>query len=237
MSSNDQAEDAKRAVGIAAARMAESGWVLGLGTGTTTAFAIEELGRRMREEGASYVGVPTSHTSEILARKQGIPIVTLYDVDKINLAIDGADEVDQQRNLVKGSGAAHTKEKIVDSFADVFVAVVDESKLVSRLGETMAIPLEVLSLSVPGVTRMVEALGGSVVLRENSGGGRGHYGPIITDQGNLVLDAAFPDIKDPKRLEYELNAIPGIVENGIFASLNPTILVGSIQDGSVRTWN
>ena len=237
MSSNDFVEEGKRVAGIAAARLAEPGWILGLGTGSTTAYAIQELGRRIREEGATYLGIPTSHTSEILARKQGIPIVTLYDVDNINLAIDGADEVDQQRNLIKGSGAAHTKEKIVDSFADVFIAVVDDTKIVSRLGETMRVPLEVLSLSVPGVVRKIEELGGSAILRENMGGGRGHYGPIITDQGNLVLDARFPVIENPQRLEYDLNAIPGVVENGIFASLNPTLLIGSTTDGSVQTIN
>ena len=237
MSSHDPAEAAKRAVGIAAARMAQPGWVLGLGTGTTAAFAIEELGRRMKEEGVSYLGVPTSHTAEILARQHGIPVRTLHDVDRINLAIDGADEVDEQRNLVKGSGGAHTREKIVDSFADLFVVVVDDSKLVSRLGQSMAVPLEVLSLALPGVTRSVEKLGGSSALRVASGGGRGHYGPVITDQGNMILDATFPSIDDPEGLEHQLNAIPGVVENGIFAGMQPTIIVGSIQDGSVRTWS
>ena len=213
--------------------MAQSGWILGLGTGSTAAHAIIELGRRMREEGASFRGIPTSHTSEFLARQHGIPILSLHDADRIDLAIDGADEVDERKNLIKGSGGAHTREKIVDSFAELFVVVVDDTKLVSWLGETMAIPLEVLPLAVSTVTHGVQRMSGSVELRVNSGG-RGHYGPIITDQGNMILDAKFPAINNPKELESRLNTLPGVVENGLFPEMAHLILVGSSHDGSVK---
>jgi ribose 5-phosphate isomerase A len=228
----DATDRAKRAAGIEAARMAESGWVIGLGTGTTAAYAIAELGRRMRDEGAVYYGVPTSHSSEILARRQKIQIRTLYDVERIDLAIDGADEVDRARNLLKGSGGAHTREKIVDAFAELFVVIVDDSKLVSSLGHRVAIPLEVLSIAVPSVTRDINKLGGSAELRVATAR-QGHYGPIITDQGNMILDVKFPVIDNPKELECRLNSIPGVLENGIFAGLAHLVLVGSTSDGTV----
>jgi ribose 5-phosphate isomerase A len=228
----DATDRAKQAAGIEAARMAKSGWVVGLGTGSTAAYAIAELGRRMRDEGAIYYGVPTSHSAELLARRQKIPVRTLHDVERIDLAIDGADEVDLARNLLKGSGGAHTREKIVDSFAELFVVVVDDSKLVSSLGHRMPVPLEVLPLAVPAVTRRIQQIGGTVELRVATGG-RGHYGPIITDQGNMILDAKFPVIDNPKELERGLNSIPGVLENGIFAGMSPTILVGSTIDGTV----
>lgn len=224
---------AKQAAALEAARMVESGSVVGLGTGSTTEFAINELGRRIREERITCLGVPTSHSAELLARAQGILIRTLYDVERIDLAIDGADEVDQYKNLMKGSGGAHTREKIVDSFADRFVVVVDDSKLVSQLGSTMAIPLEVLPLAVPAVTRQIQDLGGTSELRM-AGGGRGHYGPVITDQGNMVLEVRFPVIEQPKELEARLNSVPGVVENGLFCGLADLILIGSTADGTVR---
>jgi len=228
----DATDRAKQAAGIEAARMVESGWVVGLGTGTTAAYAIEELGRRIREEGATFQGIPTSHSAEILARRHGIPIKTLHDVARIDLAIDGADEVDGHKNLIKGSGGAHTREKIVDSFAERFVVVVDSSKLVSRLGLTMPVPLEVLPLAVPAVTRRVQQIGGTVELRVATGG-RGHYGPIITDHGNMILDARFPGIDNPRELECRLNSLPGVVENGLFVGLAHLVLVGSSSDGTV----
>ena len=233
MDLNDATERAKQAVGVEAAHMAQSGWVIGLGTGSTAAYAIIELGRRMREEGFAFRGIPTSHMAEYLARQHGIPIITLHDTDRIDLAIDGADEVDDNKNLIKGSGGAHTREKIVDSFAELFVVVADDSKLVSRLGDTMPIPLEVLPLAVPAVTYRIQQMNGSVDLRVASGG-RGHYGPVITDQGNMILDARLSVIDNPKELECWLNNLPGVVENGLFPGMAHLVLVGSSHDGSVK---
>ena len=214
--------------------MAQSGWVLGLGTGSTTAYAIQELGRMMREEGMMFEGIPTSHSAELLARSNGIPIRTLHDVNQIQLAIDGADEIDGKKNLIKGSGGAHTREKIIDSFADQFVVVVDDSKLVNQLGQTMGVPLEVVPLAVPAVINRIGAMGGKTEMRISSFG-VGHSGPAITDQGNFVLDALFETIDDPKAMEKELNLIPGVLENGIFPQIADLIIIGSTKDGSIST--
>lgn len=214
--------------------MAQTGWVIGLGTGSTTSYAIEELGRMIREEGLLFHGIPTSHASEVLARQNGIPITTLQDINRVQLAIDGADAVDGQKNLIKGSGGAHTREKIVDSFADMFVVVVDDTKLVSKLGQGMAVPLEVIPLAVPAVRRGVQRMGGDTDLRIISSG-HGHTGPAITDQGNFVLDASFQEINDTKAMESALNNLPGVVENGLFPQIAHLILVGSTKDGSVTT--
>ena len=212
--------------------MARSGWVIGLGTGSTAYYAVEELGRLIREDGLQITGVTTSHAAEIQARANGIPIKTLNDVERINLAIDGADQVDGDKNLIKGLGGAHTREKIVASFADVFVVVVDESKLASRLGIGVPVPLEVLSLAVPAVNLRVRQLGGQTQLRM-AFPSQPHSGPFITDLGNFLLDASFDEITDPKSMERDLNLIPGVVDNGLFTQIKLKILVGSGKDGSV----
>ena len=218
--------------------MARSGWVIGLGTGSTAYYAVEELGRLMREDGLLITGVPTSHAAELQARVNGIPIKTWDDVERIDLGIDGADQVDGDKNLIKGLGGAHTREKIVASFAEVFVVVVDDSKLSGRLGIGVPVPLEVISMAVPGVDRRVQRLGGQIKLRM-ANPGQAHSGPFITDQGNFLLDAFFhgidgPGIDDPKSMERDLNLIPGVVDNGLFTQIASTILIGSPRNGSVR---
>ena len=230
---SDLTDQAKRAAAVEAARMAPADGIIGLGTGSTAAYAIEELGRRIREEGATFLGVPTSYWSEMLARRNGIPIRALEDVARIDLAIDGADEVDGRKNLIKGSGGAQTREKIVDCFADYFVVVVDDSKLVERLGTSAPVPLEVLASAVGTVEKRVKEMGGTPQVRL-AGGQPGHYGPIITEHGNMIVDVRFPRIEDPKALEWSLNNIPGVVENGLFAEKAHLILVGSTSDRMVR---
>jgi len=216
----------KQQVGIAAAQRVKSGMVVGLGTGSTTAFAIEELGRRLTTgEISDIVGIPTSFQAVVLGKKFGIPIRSLDDVSNIDLAIDGADEVDPHKNLIKGGGAAHTREKVVDALADLFIVVVDQSKLVDRLGSTFPVPIEVIPMAVAPVTRAVMNLGGKPELRL----GVKKDGPVITDQGNMVLDVTFAEIPDPKSLEQTLNNIPGVVENGLFVGLADLILVGEAQ--------
>lgn len=232
LSHRNVAEAAKQAAGVQAAQMARSGWTIGLGTGSTAYYAVQELGRLIRENGLQIAGVPTSHAAEIQARANGIIIKTLDDVERIDLAIDGADQVDGDKNLIKGLGGAHTREKIVASFADVFVVVVDDSKLASRLGLGVPVPLEVISLAVPAVTRRVQQLGGQTQLRMASPN-QAHGGPFITDQGNFLMDASFAEISDPKSMERDLNLIPGVVDNGLFTEIADTILVGSGRDGSV----
>ena len=218
----------KQEVGIAAAQRVKSGMVVGLGTGSTTAFAIEELGRRIATgELTDIVGIPTSFQASVLGKKYGIPIRSLDDVDRVDVAIDGADEVDPRKTLIKGGGAAHTREKVIDSLAELFIVVVDESKLVDKLGSTFAVPIEVLPMAVSPVTRAVEKLGGKPELRM----GVKKDGPVITDQGNMVLDVTFDAIADAAELEKTLNNIPGVLENGLFVNVANVILVGEIKDG------
>lgn len=228
----DQTTRMKQRVGIEAARMVDDGAVVGLGTGSTAVFMIEELGRRIREEGMGMIGIPTSYDSAVLARMHGVPVRTLDDVEHIDIAIDGADEVDPVKQLIKGRGAAHTREKIIDGMAAVFVVVVDESKLVDRLGTKFPVPVEVLPLAVSPVMRRLANLGGEPELR--TGGGK-KDGPVITDQGNMVVDVRFDGIDDPRALECAINNIPGVLENGLFVDLAAIILVGQVgRDGEAH---
>jgi ribose 5-phosphate isomerase A len=218
----------KKQVGYAAADRVKSSMIVGLGTGSTTAFAIQAIGERLKSGDLKDVkGIPTSFQAIVLARQYGIPLVSLDEVDHIDIAIDGADEVDPHKNLIKGGGAAHTQEKIVDSLAEQFIVVVDESKLVDKLGSTFLLPVEVLPMAVAPVTRAIEALGGKPTLRM----GVRKAGPVVTDQGNLVIDVKFDDIPDPAGLEKTLNNIPGVLENGLFVNVANVILVGEIKDG------
>jgi len=232
MSQLDPATIMKQQVARAAVARVKSGTVVGLGSGSTAAFAIQYLGERLQSgELTDIVGVPTSFQSEVLAKEYGIPLATPNDVDRIDVAIDGADEVDPQKNLVKGGGAAHTREKIVDCLAEEFIVVVDATKLVDRLGTTFLLPVEVLPMALEPVKRAIAALGGEPQLRMAVR----KAGPVVTDQGNLVIDVKFPNgIEDPASLEKELNNIPGVLENGLFVGAADRILVGEIVDGEPR---
>ncbi|MBE9070404.1 ribose-5-phosphate isomerase RpiA, partial [Leptolyngbya cf. ectocarpi LEGE 11479] len=211
----------KQEVGRAAAAQVKSGAIVGLGTGSTTAFAIQFIGERLAAgEITDIVGIPTSFQASVLAKKHGIPLTTLDEAPRIDIAIDGADEVDPQQNLIKGGGAAHTREKVVDGLAERFIVVVDSSKLVDKLGSTFALPVEVLPMAVAPVTRALEALGGTPELRM----GVNKDGPVITDQGNMVLDVKIAGIDNPAELEKTINNIPGVLENGLFVGLTDEVL-------------
>ena len=224
-----QQDAAKKAVGIYAARLVEDGMRVGLGTGSTTAFAIKELGRRVVEESLRILGVPTSFAAERLAREVGIPLGTLDTIDQLDIALDGADEVDPDKNLIKGRGAAHTREKVIAFQADKFVALVDGSKLVTKLGTTRPVPVEVLPMAIAPVMRSLEDLGAVPEIRM----GQKKDGPVVTDQGFWVVDAMFAGIDDPKRLAHRLKQIPGVLEHGLFIDMTHKVLVAEI-DGSVR---
>lgn len=234
MTEMDPVKLMKQEVGRAAAARVQSNTIVGLGTGSTTAFAIQFIGERLKSgELTNIKGVPTSFQASVLAKQHGIPLTTLDEVDEIALAIDGADEVDPQFNLIKGGGAAHTREKIVDGLAKEFIVVVDSSKLVDRLGTTFPLPVEVLPMAVAPVTKALKALGGTPELRM----GVKKDGPVITDQGNMVLDVKFDAIENPAELEKTLNNIPGVLENGLFVGVATEVLVGEVKDGqaSVRS--
>jgi ribose 5-phosphate isomerase A len=218
----------KQQVGYAAAQKVQSGSIVGLGTGSTTAYAIQAIGERLKSGDLNDIkGVPTSFQAVVLARDYGIPLVTLDEIEKIDVAIDGADEVDPQKNLIKGGGAAHTQEKIVDSLADLFIVVVDGGKLVDQLGSTFLLPVEVLPMAVTPVMRAITKLGGKPELRM----GVKKAGPVVTDQGNLVVDVKFDRIDHPAELEKTLNNIPGVLENGLFVGVADIIMVGEVKDG------
>ena len=225
---SDPVTTMKQEVGRAAAAMVESNSTVGLGSGSTAAYAIEYIGDRLAKGEISNIqGVPTSFQAEVLAKEFKIPLVTLDAIDHIDIAIDGADEVDPQKNLIKGGGAAHTREKVVDALADKFVVVVDEGKLVDKLGSTFLLPVEVIPMAVAPVMRSLAKLGGKPELRM----GVKKAGPVVTDQGNLVIDVRFDHITNPAEMEKAINNLPGVLENGIFVGVADIILVGKIVDG------
>jgi ribose 5-phosphate isomerase A len=216
----------KRAAGIAAAGLVSSGMVVGLGTGSTVAYTIKELGRRVREEGLDILGVVTSYQSEMLAIDAGIMLTTLSQNPELDLAIDGADQIDSELNAIKGGGAAHTREKIVSVSAKRFVVVADESKSSTQLDKP--VPVEVLPFAKELVVNKIRELGGEPKLRSAVK----KDGPVITDNGNFVLDVEFGIIKDPETLALQLSAIPGIIEHGIFCNVDE--LYTGNKDGAVK---
>ncbi|WIV67650.1 ribose-5-phosphate isomerase RpiA [Natrialbaceae archaeon AArc-T1-2] len=228
MKSNGGSDAAKRRAGERAAEDVEDGDVVGLGTGSTTAHAIRALGRGV-EDGLEIRGIPTSYQSRRLAIDVGVPLTTLEEVDGIDLAIDGADQI-ADGDLIKGGGAAHAREKVVDAAAERFVVVADPSKLADRLER--AVPVEVLPDARPVVERRVRELGGEPALRA----AERKDGPVVTDNGNLVLDCEFGEIDDPDALATRLSAIPGILEHGLFVDLVNATYVGTEGGVERRTY-
>jgi len=215
-------EKAKRAAGYRAADMVEEGMVVGLGTGSTVYFSIERLSERVRD-GLRITGIPTSFQTALRAREAGIPLTTLDDNPLIDLAIDGADEVDPKLRLIKGRGAAHLREKCVAAAAKCFVVVVDEQKIVKKLGAA-AVPVEVLPFAIMPVLNDLRVLGCVPVIREAVK----KDGPVITDNGNFIVDCKFPEIRNPEQLEVSLAAVPGVVESGLFCGFvkKTTVIIG-----------
>jgi len=188
--------------------------VVGLGSGTTAAFAVRRIGQLLRTGRLKRIrGVPTSRAVEALARELGIPLTTLERAPEVDVTIDGADEVDGQLNLIKGRGGAFLHEKIVAWATRCEIIVVDETKLVDRLGTRAPVPVEVVPCAREVVARALRDLGGEPVLRVADGE------PVRTDEGNLILDCRFPGIDDPWALDRAIDAIPGVVEHGLFLGL------------------
>jgi len=217
----------KQAVATAAVDQIKDGMVLGLGSGSTAALMIQGLGAKLAAgELKDIVGVTTSFQGEVLAAELGIPLRSLNAVDRIDLAIDGADEVDAAFQLIKGGGACHVQEKLVACRADRFVVVVDTTKLVDRLNLDFLLPVEVLPGAWRQVQAQLQAMGGHADLRMATR----KAGPVVTDQGNLVLDVKFNGgIADPVGLERDLNNLPGVLENGLFVNLADEVLVGEVN--------
>ncbi len=195
------------------------GMDLGLGTGRTAAAFINALGQRVRE-GLSVRGVPTSIRSAELATSLGIELVSLDDVERLDIAFDGADEVTPELNLTKGRGGALLREKVVAAAADRFVVFITPEKQVTLLGSTTPIPIEVVPFACSPVSRRLTALGAEPVTRM-----AGEGSPYRTDNGNLIVDADFGPIADPSRIESELQKMPGIVDSGLFLAMTDIVLV------------
>jgi ribose 5-phosphate isomerase A len=229
---DDLQQRMKQTVADAAVGQIQDGMVLGLGSGSTAALMIKALGEKLRSGALRDItGVTTSFQGEVLAAELGIPLKSLNAIDHIDLAIDGADEVNPWFQLIKGGGACHVQEKLVARRAKRFVVVVDAGKLVERLNLSFLLPVEVL----PGAWRQVKAelaaLGGESELRMAVR----KAGPVVTDQGNLVLDVRFAGgIADPATLESTLNNLPGVLENGLFVNLADQVLVGEIVADEAR---
>ncbi|HNX17075.1 MAG TPA: ribose-5-phosphate isomerase RpiA [Methanoregula sp.] len=221
---------AKRAAGYKAADMVEDGMVIGLGTGSTVFYAIERLGVRIRE-GISVSGIPTSYQTAMRARECGIPLTTLDDNPVLDLAIDGADQIDPQFRMIKGRGAALTREKCVAAAAFRFIVVADEAKMVPRLSGI--VPVETLPFATKTAMAQLRGLGCRPVIREAVK----KDGPVITDNGNFIVDCHFDEIADPALLEEAMAVIPGVIESGLFTrfSNNTTVIVGNEKSTRVLT--
>lgn len=210
---------AKEAVGRAAADYVQDGMKVGLGTGSTAQWLIRALGERAPD----IVCTATSQRSEDLARELGLTVVTPDEIGSLDLAIDGADEIDPAFNLTKGGGGAHLREKIIAQMAARFIVIADDSKLVPKLGP-FGLPLEVLDFAPSVAAARVRALGAADVTTRD----------VRSDNGNLLMDAHFGTIDDPIALAGQLAAIPGIVEHGIFPGAMVERVVLADAEGSVR---
>lgn len=217
---------AKRAAAFAAADLVQDGTTIGLGSGSTFLFVLERLAERMRA-GLKVQGVATSSGTAAAAQKAGVPLLDLDAVDRLDLAIDGADEVDPQKNLIKGGGGAHVRERIVAAAAKEMVVIVDEKKLVAVLGKAFLLPVEVLPFGWRQTERRIAATGCKPTLRQADGK------PFVTDNGNYVLDCKYDGIDDPPWLDEHLNALVGVVDHGLFVGMAGRVVVGDAQ-GKVR---
>jgi ribose 5-phosphate isomerase A len=212
----DQTENAKKNAALEAVKHVKDGFIVGLGSGSTAAFAIQEIGNRIRLEGLRLMAVPTSYQAFSLAVENKIQITTLEEHPTLDLTIDGADQIDENLNLIKGMGGALTREKIVATASRKLLIIADESKKVKFLGaNNHPIPLEVIPFATKPVMLKLKEIGGNPTLRE----GKGKVGPIITDNGNVIIDAAFGLVHEPSKLEPELKSIPGLVETGLFINM------------------
>lgn len=216
-------EKAKKNAAAEAVKQVKDGFVVGLGSGSTAAYVIRQIGRKIQREKIHVLGVPTSHQAFTLAAKNRIPVTTLEEHPILDLTIDGADQVDEHLNLIKGMGGALTREKIVAEASKYYLIVADENKKAKILGEnSQPVPLEVLPFAVPLVMRKIKKLKGKPVLRE----GRGKVGPVVTDNGNVIVDAYFGPIRSPADLGSKLKALSGVVETGLFVGMVDAVYFG-----------
>jgi len=221
MMNKQDLDSLKKAAAVTAVEFVRDGMVVGLGTGSTSKHMIIALGEKVRA-GMKLRGVPTSRETAELARQQGIPLIDQDNAWLIDVAIDGADQVDPHLNLIKGGGGALLKEKIVAASAKQFIVMVDHTKRVPVLGGSFPLPIEVIPFGWGSTAREIEALTKSpVVLRERNGA------PFTTESGNMIVDVHIDRIDQPRDLEISLNQIPGIVETGLFVGRTSLLIVGT----------
>jgi len=227
MSPAQDIDSLKRMAALASVDYVRNGHVVGLGTGSTARHVIAVLGERVRA-GLAIKGVPTSEETADLARRAGIPLLSYEEDWSIDVAIDGADQVDPQLNLIKGGGGALLREKIIAAAARQLIIVVDHTKRVPVLGNSFPLPVEVIPFGWPNTARRIEALGGKTVIRER----RGRI--FTTESGHYILDLHEGRIEDPAALETQLNRIPGVVENGLFVGRTDLLIVGTPRGVEVQ---
>lgn len=213
-------EHLKKIAAEKATEEVRDGTVVGLGTGSTVYYALLKLGAMVRD-GLNIIGIPTSDGTEKIATEQGIPLSTLASHPIIELTIDGADEVDAHLNLIKGGGAALVREKIIANASKRILIVVDESKVSRVLGTSFALPVEIVQFGWEATQREVNKICGKSDLRG------GIENPLVTDNGNYILDCHFDGIPEPEKIELQLNNVPGVVENGIFVNRADKVIIGT----------
>lgn len=216
----------KELVGIEAAKYVQDGMIVGLGTGSTAYYFVEELGRRIRDEGLKIAAVTTSSVTSDHAKRLGIPLKNIGEIEAVDLTVDGADEVDPYFNGIKGGGGALLMEKVVATYTQKYIWIVDESKLVDQLG-AFKLPVEVVQYGAENLFRHFENKGYSPSFRmkDNS--------RYITDMGNFIIDLDLKKIDNPKALAQELDATVGVVEHGLFNGMVNKVIVGGAE--GVRT--
>ena len=215
-------DDAKRMAAQHALEFVEDGMSLGLGSGTTSAIFIKELGERVKG-GLKVRGIATSAASQALAESLSIPITNFNETPELDLAVDGADEVGPNLALIKGGGGALLREKIVESAARKFIVIADSSKLVKQLGR-FPLPVEVIKMALPNVTRKLEALGLNPKLRYHADGSK-----YLTDENNFILDCSCGTIVDPVKTAADIRGIVGVVEHGLFLNMASFALIANDQ--------
>ncbi len=221
---SDPRDQEKQLAARAAVELVPAGSIVGLGSGSTAAYAVRFLAERVRS-GLKVVGIPTSQQTQHLAEQLGIPLSTLEEHSQIDIDIDGADEIDPQLNLIKGGGGAFLREKIIASVSRRFIVIADSAKQVKRLGK-FPLPVEVVPFAQSLIKPQIEALGAKVSLRSYAYGN-----PYVTDEGHHILDCTFGEIAEPRALADKLCHIPGVIEHGLFIGMAELALIG--KDGKV----
>jgi ribose 5-phosphate isomerase A len=220
-------EDARKAASKEALKQIKDGLIIGLGSGATMELFINELANKIKNEQLDVLAVPSSIQVELKAAALGIKLTSLNEYPQLDLAIDGADQVEEKTlNLIKGGGAALTREKIVDSSAKKLIIIVDEEKLTDKF--THPIPLEIMQFGMKATMKKIMEIGGKPILRE----GLRKVGPVITDNGNFIVDIEFGEVKNPEEINFKLKMIPGVIETGLFLKMVNEVYVG--EKGKVK---